>query len=32
MRLRKWLVARLISLVENHSVKKDEDLVMDVAR
>ncbi|CAL8365233.1 unnamed protein product [Lota lota] len=32
MRLRKWLVARLISLIENQSVKKDEDLVMDVAR
>jgi len=31
-RLRKWLVARLISIVENHAVKKEEDLVMDVAR
>uniref|UniRef100_A0A667YUL8 MYB binding protein (P160) 1a n=1 Tax=Myripristis murdjan TaxID=586833 RepID=A0A667YUL8_9TELE len=31
-RLRKWIVARLISVVENHQVKKEEDLVMDVAR
>ena len=31
-RLRKWLVARLISIVENQGVKKEEDLVMDVAR
>uniref|UniRef100_UPI003AB0D2D6 myb-binding protein 1A-like protein n=1 Tax=Centroberyx gerrardi TaxID=166262 RepID=UPI003AB0D2D6 len=31
-RLRKWIVARLTSIVENHQVKKEEDLVMDVAR
>uniref|UniRef100_A0A667ZN45 MYB binding protein (P160) 1a n=1 Tax=Myripristis murdjan TaxID=586833 RepID=A0A667ZN45_9TELE len=31
-RLRKWIVARLISVVENHQVKKEEDLVMDVKK
>ncbi|XP_062887564.1 myb-binding protein 1A-like protein [Mobula hypostoma] len=32
MRLRTWIVARLISIVENSQVKKEEDLVMDIAR
>ncbi|XP_048839172.1 myb-binding protein 1A-like protein isoform X2 [Brienomyrus brachyistius] len=31
-RLRKWIVPRLTSIVENVHVKKEEDLVMDVAR
>lgn len=31
-RLRKWLVARLSSIIDNHQVKRDEDLIMDVAR
>nr|XP_023675248.1 myb-binding protein 1A [Paramormyrops kingsleyae] len=31
-RLRKWIVPRLTSIVENVQVKKEEDLVMDVAR
>ncbi|XP_056253770.1 myb-binding protein 1A-like protein [Seriola aureovittata] len=31
-RLRKWIVARLTSIVDNHQVKKQEDLIMDVAR
>ncbi|XP_051891931.1 myb-binding protein 1A-like protein [Pristis pectinata] len=31
-RLRMWIVARLISIVENGQVKKEEDLVMDIAR
>ncbi|MBN3310123.1 MBB1A protein, partial [Amia calva] len=31
-RLRKWIVPRLCSIVENVSVKKEEDLVMDIAR
>ncbi|KAJ8266572.1 hypothetical protein GJAV_G00132020 [Gymnothorax javanicus] len=31
-RLRKWIIARLASIVENTQVKKDEDLVMEVAR
>ncbi|XP_069741084.1 myb-binding protein 1A-like protein [Narcine bancroftii] len=32
MRLRTWIVSRLISIVENDRVKKEEDLVMDIAR
>uniref|UniRef100_A0A7N8YH18 MYB binding protein (P160) 1a n=1 Tax=Mastacembelus armatus TaxID=205130 RepID=A0A7N8YH18_9TELE len=31
-RLRKWIVARLVSIIDNHQVKKEEDLIMDVAR
>ncbi|MGH0147557.1 UNVERIFIED_CONTAM: hypothetical protein FKN15_019380 [Acipenser sinensis] len=31
-RLRKWIVPRLISIVDNPLVKKEEDLVMDIAR
>uniref|UniRef100_A0A4W6DF58 MYB binding protein (P160) 1a n=1 Tax=Lates calcarifer TaxID=8187 RepID=A0A4W6DF58_LATCA len=31
-RLRKWIVARLTSIIDNHQVKKQEDLIMDVAR
>ncbi|AWP00079.1 putative myb-binding protein 1A isoform 2 [Scophthalmus maximus] len=31
-RLRKWIVSRLTSIIDNHHVKKQEDLVMDVAR
>ncbi|XP_056140733.1 myb-binding protein 1A-like protein [Lampris incognitus] len=31
-RLRKWIIARLTSIVENQQVKKDERLVKDVAR
>uniref|UniRef100_A0A665XBP1 MYB binding protein (P160) 1a n=1 Tax=Echeneis naucrates TaxID=173247 RepID=A0A665XBP1_ECHNA len=31
-RLRKWIVARLTSIVDNHHVKKQEDLIMDLAR
>ncbi|XP_042287667.1 myb-binding protein 1A-like protein [Thunnus maccoyii] len=31
-RLRKWIVARLSSIIDNHQVKKQEDLIMDVAR
>ncbi|KAM4620699.1 myb-binding protein 1A-like protein [Polymixia lowei] len=31
-RFRKWIVARLTSIVDNPHVKKEEDLVMDVAR
>uniref|UniRef100_A0A8C9TZV3 MYB binding protein (P160) 1a n=1 Tax=Scleropages formosus TaxID=113540 RepID=A0A8C9TZV3_SCLFO len=31
-RLRKWIVPRLVSIVENSQVKKDEELVMDIAR
>uniref|UniRef100_A0A3B3V5U9 MYB binding protein (P160) 1a n=1 Tax=Poecilia latipinna TaxID=48699 RepID=A0A3B3V5U9_9TELE len=29
-RLRKWIVARLASIINNHQVKKHEDLIMDV--
>ncbi|XP_078404361.1 LOW QUALITY PROTEIN: myb-binding protein 1A-like protein [Cetorhinus maximus] len=32
MRLRMWIVARLSSIVDNNQVKKEEDLVMDIAR
>uniref|UniRef100_A0A3Q3X2S3 MYB binding protein 1a n=1 Tax=Mola mola TaxID=94237 RepID=A0A3Q3X2S3_MOLML len=31
-RLRKWLVARLASIIDNHQVKRQEELIMDVAR
>ncbi|XP_054610863.1 myb-binding protein 1A-like protein isoform X2 [Dunckerocampus dactyliophorus] len=31
-RLRKWILARLTSIVDNHHVKKDEKLIMEVAR
>ncbi|XP_062309890.1 myb-binding protein 1A-like protein isoform X2 [Osmerus eperlanus] len=31
-RLRKWIIPRLVSIVENSQVKKEEDLVMDIAR
>lgn len=31
-RLRKWLVARLSSILDNYQVKIQEDLIMDVAR
>uniref|UniRef100_A0AAQ5XXL7 Myb-binding protein 1A n=1 Tax=Amphiprion ocellaris TaxID=80972 RepID=A0AAQ5XXL7_AMPOC len=31
-RLRKWIVARLSSIIDNHQVKKQEELIMDVAR
>uniref|UniRef100_A0A3Q3J9R7 Uncharacterized protein n=1 Tax=Monopterus albus TaxID=43700 RepID=A0A3Q3J9R7_MONAL len=31
-RLRKWLVARLASIIDNHQVKKQEGFIMDVAR
>ncbi|KAM8899382.1 myb-binding protein 1A-like protein [Spinachia spinachia] len=30
--LRRWVVSRLCSIIDNHQVKKQEDLVMDVAR
>ncbi|XP_015223403.2 myb-binding protein 1A-like protein [Lepisosteus oculatus] len=31
-RLRKWIIPRLVSIVENPSVRKEEDMVMDIAR
>ncbi|KAG7516476.1 myb-binding protein 1A [Solea senegalensis] len=31
-RLRKWIVSRLTAIIDNHQVKKQEDLIMDVAR
>lgn len=31
-RLRKWIVARLASIIDNHQVKKQEALTMEVAR
>ncbi|XP_044077650.1 myb-binding protein 1A-like protein [Siniperca chuatsi] len=31
-RLRKWIVARVASIIDNHQVKRQEDLIMDVAR
>ncbi|KAG9351899.1 hypothetical protein JZ751_023150 [Albula glossodonta] len=31
-RMRKWIIPRLTSIVENVQVKKEEDLIMDVAR
>ncbi|XP_070839837.1 myb-binding protein 1A-like protein [Chaetodon trifascialis] len=32
VRLRKWIIARLSSIVDNHQVKRQEDLIMDVSR
>ncbi|XP_041808104.1 myb-binding protein 1A-like protein [Chelmon rostratus] len=32
LRLRKWIIARLSSIIDNHQVKRQEDLIMDVAR
>ncbi|KAM6970524.1 myb-binding protein 1A-like protein [Aplochiton taeniatus] len=32
IRLRKWIIPRLTSIIENCQVKRDEELVMDVAR
>nr|XP_014352918.1 PREDICTED: myb-binding protein 1A [Latimeria chalumnae] len=31
-RMRKWIICRLTSIIENPQVKKEEDLVMDIAR
>ncbi|XP_051257280.1 myb-binding protein 1A-like protein [Dicentrarchus labrax] len=31
-RLRKWIIARLSSIIDNHQVKRQEDLILDVAR
>ncbi|XP_033954572.1 myb-binding protein 1A-like protein [Pseudochaenichthys georgianus] len=31
-RLRKWIISRLCAIIDNHLVKKSEDLIMDVAR
>ncbi|XP_061819030.1 myb-binding protein 1A-like protein isoform X1 [Nerophis lumbriciformis] len=31
-RLRKWILGRLTSIVDNHQLKKDEDTIMEVAR
>ncbi|XP_061596563.1 myb-binding protein 1A-like protein [Cololabis saira] len=31
-RLRKWIAARLASIIDNHQVRRQEDLCMDVAR
>ncbi|KAI5101710.1 myb-binding protein 1A-like protein [Silurus meridionalis] len=31
-RLRKWIIPRLACIVENHQIKKDEELVMEIAR
>ncbi|KAF5888859.1 myb-binding protein 1A [Clarias magur] len=31
-RLRKWIVPRLACIVENHQIKKDEELVMEITR
>lgn len=31
-RLRKWLVTRLSSIIDDYQVKRQEDLIMDVAR
>ncbi|KAM8835422.1 myb-binding protein 1A-like protein [Synchiropus picturatus] len=31
-RLRKWIVSRLASIIDNHNLKKPESLIMDVAR
>ncbi|XP_054879442.1 myb-binding protein 1A-like protein [Poeciliopsis prolifica] len=31
-RLRKWIIARLASIIDNHQVKKHKDLIMNVAR
>ncbi|XP_053085112.1 myb-binding protein 1A-like protein [Pangasianodon hypophthalmus] len=32
LRLRKWIIPRLACIVENHQIKKDEELVMEIAR
>ncbi|XP_034406123.1 myb-binding protein 1A-like protein [Cyclopterus lumpus] len=32
IRLRRWVVSRLSSIIDNHQVKKEEDLIMGVAR
>ncbi|XP_053337367.1 myb-binding protein 1A-like protein [Clarias gariepinus] len=31
-RLRKWIIPRLACIVENHQIKKDEELVMEITR
>ncbi|KAI3373279.1 hypothetical protein L3Q82_006578 [Scortum barcoo] len=31
-RLRKWLISRLSSIIDNHQVKRQENVIMDVAR
>ncbi|MCJ8746577.1 hypothetical protein PDJAM_G00143300 [Pangasius djambal] len=31
-RLRKWIIPRLACIVENHQIKKDEELIMEIAR
>ncbi|XP_066491533.1 myb-binding protein 1A [Tiliqua scincoides] len=31
-RLRKWIIARLVGIVENPQVKREEEFVMDIAR
>ncbi|KAL6466186.1 hypothetical protein MHYP_G00263190 [Metynnis hypsauchen] len=31
-RFRRWIIPRLSSIVENNQIKKDEELVMDIAR
>lgn len=30
--LRRWIVSRLCSIIDNNQVKKEEDLIMGVAR
>ncbi|XP_060763668.1 myb-binding protein 1A-like protein [Neoarius graeffei] len=32
LRLRKWIIPRLACIVENHQIKKDEELVMEITR
>ncbi|XP_058230689.1 myb-binding protein 1A-like protein isoform X2 [Hemibagrus wyckioides] len=32
LRLRNWIIHRLSCIVENHQIKKDEDLVMEITR
>ncbi|KAM9320060.1 myb-binding protein 1A [Gastrophryne carolinensis] len=32
LRLRKWIIPRLTSIVDNNQLKRDEDQVMDIAR
>ncbi|XP_068457426.1 myb-binding protein 1A-like protein [Clinocottus analis] len=32
IRLRRWIVSRLSAIIDNHQVKKEEDLIMGVAR
>lgn len=31
-RLRKWIVARLASIMDNNQVKKDEELILEIAK